>query len=101
MMPKTITPFGPASGATVPAEYRPLYRYLQDRYADVVVLSFTQIESLIGAPLPEDALRQAWWAAPPPGGAPSEHSQTWTVAGRVARANILARNVVFERVASR
>lgn len=36
----------------VPREYRALYSYLDHRYASVVVLTFEQIEALLGFALP-------------------------------------------------
>ena len=81
----------------VPTEYRVLHRYLNDRYADMVVLSFDQIEGLLGAPLPTLAYSQEWWTANADG-SPTGQSTSWTAAGRTARPNLLARNVAFERV---
>ena len=39
----------------VPREYRVLYTYLEHRYASVVVLTFDQIEALLGLALPTPA----------------------------------------------
>src|SRR5436190_20286379 len=45
-------------------DYRALQKYLEERYADRVVLTFTEIEDLIGCLLPEGArFEQAWWSA--------------------------------------
>jgi hypothetical protein len=55
------SPYGasliPAEPSTpyVPGEYRALYRYLDQRYASVIVLTFEQIEALLGFALPEPA----------------------------------------------
>lgn len=76
----------------------PLHRYLEHRYADVVVLTFGQIEDLLGFALPALArIDRAWWTPRPTpvGGRP--FSDAWTLAGRTATPNLLARNVVFER----
>jgi len=55
----------PASAPSSVWEYRSLYRYLDNRFADTVVLTFAQIESLLGFTLPDLArLRPDWWAAP-------------------------------------
>jgi hypothetical protein len=79
-------------------EYRALYTYLEHRYAAVVVLTFEQIEALLGSPLPARArTEQDWWtggkAHLPP------HSAAWTEAGRTATPNLSARTVTFERLA--
>ena len=84
--------------ATVPAEYRALCRYLTDRYADTVVLSFDQIESLVGASLPEGALSAEWWTTGHVDAGHPGHFRSWTEAGRSARVNVFARNVVFDRL---
>jgi hypothetical protein len=79
-------------------QYQQLREYLQDRYANRVVLTFAEIEDLLGFPLPEHArVDQAWWGG---GARPSTQSDAWTVAGRIATVNLLAQNVVFERDAA-
>jgi hypothetical protein len=82
----------------VTSEYRSLYKYLDDRYADSVVLTFAEIEDLLGFTLPEDArVEQAWWADADPDSTPSPQSLSWTQAKRTARPRLLARLVEFER----
>jgi hypothetical protein len=45
-------------------KYLLLYKYLENRYADTVVLTFGQIESLLGFALPDQArLDQHWWTS--------------------------------------
>ena len=90
----------PASA--VPVLYRPLHAYLHGRFADSVVLTFAEIEDLLGVALPDPArLQQEWWtderalADPSP---PSPQSHAWTQASRTARANLRAGKVLFERV---
>jgi hypothetical protein len=81
----------------VSGTYRLLYKYLHERYADTVVLTFGQIESLIGFALPDQArLNQQWWTN---AGAAAgiNHSDSWILARRVARPNLLAQTVAFER----
>jgi hypothetical protein len=79
----------------VPAEYLSLYTYLEHRYASVVVLTFDQMEALLGFALPASACTDAgWWTATV---VPTRHSAAWTEAGRTATPNLLARNVTFER----
>jgi hypothetical protein len=74
-----------------------LFDYLEDRYAQTVVLSFQQIEDLRGAGLPEPArLDDSWWLEPK--AETSGGPQAWTLAGRTARPNLRAQTVTFERV---
>ena len=78
-----------------------LFDYLEDRYAQTVVLTFEQIEDLHGTGLPEPARQDGgWWLEPQsrtadgtPGG-----TRAWTLAGRTARPNLRAQTVTFERV---
>ena len=47
----------------MPGKYRSLYQYLEHRYANTVVLTFAQIEDLLGFTLPDSArVDQKWWA---------------------------------------
>jgi hypothetical protein len=81
--------------------YSPLWHYLEHRYADVVVLTFAQMEDLLGFALPAPARTDAaWWANNAGEAAASpDHSEAWRLAHRTARPNFPAGNVVFERVA--
>jgi hypothetical protein len=89
----------PAAHAfAVTSEYRSLHKYLHDRYADSVVLTFAEIEDLLGFTLPEVArVEQAWWADADPDSTPSPQSLSWTRANRTAKPKLTARTVVFER----
>jgi len=79
----------------VPREYRALYTYLEHRYASVVVLTFEQIEALLGFALPAPARREReWWTA---GADPQQHCAAWTGAGRSAAPNLAAGVITFER----
>lgn len=81
----------------VRAEYLPLYSYLEHRYASIVVLSFQEVEALLGFALPEAArLQPDWWTTVGALGTP-DGSAAALVAGRTATANLMARNVRFER----
>jgi len=96
---------GPASPKpqpfAVPAEYRSLHKYLHDRYANTVVLTFAEIEDLLGFTLPALArLRPDWWANADADSTPSAQSCSWTRASRSATPNLLAQTVVFERVSA-
>jgi hypothetical protein len=78
--------------------YAPLHKYLSSRFADALVLTFAQIEDLLGFPLPEPArLDSAWWAPAAPGATASVQSQAWTLAKRTATPNLPAQIVLFER----
>jgi len=87
----------------VPAEYRALHKYLDDRYADTVVLTFAQIEDLLGFTLPDPArLDQEWWANldADADGTPSPQCRSWAQASRTAKPNLRAQTVVFERISA-
>lgn len=84
----------------VPSEYRALHTYLEHRYAVIVVLTFEQIEALLGGALPSPASTERdWWT----GGAAHlhPHAAAWTGAGRSAIPNLSARTVTFERLRDR
>ena len=85
----------------VSGKYRVLHRYLENRYADVVVLTFAQIEDLLGFSLPQLARTyQAWWTlGANVQGAP--HADAWTFAGRTATPNLQSRTVIFTRTSTR
>jgi hypothetical protein len=79
-------------------EYRLLHKYLRDRYANRVVLTFGEIEDLLGFALPEPARRQReWWGVTESAAHQSAQSDAWTFASRTATVNLSAQNVVFER----
>ena len=42
-------------GPVMPGKYKLLYQYLEHRYANTVVLTFAQIEDLLGFTLPDSA----------------------------------------------
>jgi hypothetical protein len=89
----------PASDTfAVTSEHRLLHKYLHDRYADRIVLTFSEIEDLLGFTLPDVArIDQAWWADADPDSTRSPQSLAWTQANRTARPKLQARIVVFER----
>jgi hypothetical protein len=85
----------------VPAEYVSLHKYLDDRYANTVVLTFAEIEDLLGFTLPDLArLQLEWWASADSDSNPSAQSRSWTQASRTAKANLLAQTVAFERASA-
>ena len=83
----------------VPPEYLSLHKYLDMRFADTVVLTFSQIEDLLGFALPESARREsAWWADGDADDTPSAQACSWTQAHRTATPNLLAHTVSFARL---
>jgi hypothetical protein len=83
---------------TVSDEYLPLHKYLDERYADTVVLKFTEIEDLLGHALPAEAwVEPEWWATANATGVPSDQSLSWVQAHRSASVNLTAQKAVFER----
>jgi len=46
----------------MPGTYTSLYQYVENRYANTVVLTFAHIEDLLGVPLPASARvhRESW-----------------------------------------
>ena len=83
----------------MPGKYEALYQYLEHRYANTVVLTFAQIEALLGFTLPNSArVRHEWWGNNDPNDhTPHPHSRAWTLASRTATPNLQAQTVVFER----
>ena len=72
--------------------YLPLYTYLEHRYTSSVVLTFEQIESLLGFALPLAARQDSgWWTN-------VASNAAWTAAKRTALPILLARHVTFERL---
>ena len=85
----------------VPREYLSLHKYLDNRFANTVVLTFAQIEDLLGFALPDLArLHQEWWANGDANSTPSAQARSWTQASRTATPNLPAGIVVFERVSA-
>lgn len=80
------------------ANYKPLHSFLAGRFADRLVLTFGQMEDLLGFPLPAEArLQPSWWELPTGGAARSEQAECWASASRTATANLQAATVLFER----
>jgi hypothetical protein len=76
-----------------------LYEYLEKRFADTTVLTFQQLQDLLGVALPASALTDpAWWADTGRGASDTLWSDAWTLAGRTARPNLGAGTVLFDRV---
>jgi len=80
-------------------DYLLLYKYLEERYANAVVLTFAEIEDVLGFALPHQArVQQAWWANAQAAGSAPSYSDAWTLASRTAVVNLPARTVLFERL---
>jgi hypothetical protein len=85
----------------VSGKYSSLHKYLENRYADVIVLTFGQIEDLLGFALPQLARTyHAWWTLGETNVEGPPHSDAWTLAGRTATPNLQAKTVIFERMAT-
>ena len=85
-------------GRAMSGKYLLLYNYLEHRYANTVVLTFAEIEDLLGFPLPDQARReQEWWTDARVPVAGQSHTDSWILASRTAIPNLIARTVVFER----
>ena len=79
-------------------KYLLLYKYLENRYANSVVLTFAQIEDLVGFPLPDQArCQREWWTDADTAPAGPSYSDAWTLASRTASPNLLAKIVAFDR----
>ena len=73
--------------------------HLENRYAHTVVLTFEQMEALLGFALPPRARSdRRWWIAPRTDAPEARHRDAWILAHRTAVPNFAAGNVVFERV---
>ena len=85
----------------VPSDYLPLHKYLDGRYADTVVLTFSEIEDLIGIRLPDLAhTDEKWWDNGEGKSSASPQSSSWARANRTAKPNMSARIVVFDRTSA-
>jgi hypothetical protein len=77
--------------------YAPLYTYLEHRHASYVVLTFEQMESLLGFSLPAPAwTEREWWTGQT--GHVDGHSDAWALVERTATPNLLTRTVAFTRL---
>lgn len=73
--------------------YQPLYDYVRGRYADQVVLRFSEVEDVLGFPLPPAArVAQSWWSG-------DEVFEGAQVPGdRSVTVNLATQVVVYQRV---
>ncbi len=85
-------------GRPMAGKYALLHKYLDARYANMVVLTFAEIEDLLGFALPDQARVQgAWWTDAERSVAGPNYSDAWILASRTAAPNLLAQTVAFER----
>ena len=92
------TPYFPQRDAGDGGEYRLLCKHLRERFADRLVLTFGQIEDLLGFSLPGLArVEREWWDNRPSIADRPRHSDAWMLAGRTASVNLPAQYVTFER----
>jgi hypothetical protein len=76
----------------------PLHKYLDERFAESVVLTFAEIEDLIGFALPDAArVSHDWWTTPAPDAGRSRFADSWIQAKRTAQPNLRALTVAFDR----
>jgi hypothetical protein len=77
-------------------KYEPLQTHLAGRGADFVSMSFAEIESIIGAPLPPSARKhRAWWSNNPSN---SVITYAWLAAGyRTEQVDIASEKLVFHK----
>lgn len=86
----------PPQGHGMSKTFLALHRHLKGRYADVVVLTFRDLESLLGSPLPALARSDVkWWNSDEAEN--FEHSNSWRLASRTAVPNLLAQTITFAR----
>ncbi|HUK35695.1 MAG TPA: hypothetical protein VLV86_17375 [Vicinamibacterales bacterium] len=83
--------------APVVGTYHLLHVYLRDRFANRVVLTFAEVEDLLGFHLPEAARVDRLWWQPAAPGVPSPQSDAWLLANRTASVSLAAQRVVFDR----
>jgi hypothetical protein len=95
--PRHMPAAPPPSRRRMSGEYQALHTYLDARYARTVVLTFQQMEALLGFPLPQSARSDATWWTTAAGTADVRYQDAWKLADRTAAPNLMARTVIFER----
>ena len=84
--------------ARVSGPHLVFFEYLENRYASAIVLTFAEIEDLLGSALPAQAHSvREWWTNAVVEAGTSKCSDSWLLAHRSATPNLLARTVLFER----
>lgn len=81
----------------VGSKYYPLYQFLNEQAEDAVYMTFSEIESMIGAALPQSARNnKAWWSNRRSGGL---QSAAWMDAKfKVAKIDVKGEKVSFQRL---
>lgn len=83
----------------VSGKFRLLHEYLDGRFANTVVLTFRQIEELLGFELPDLARTDPeWWTSTAESTLGPRCSAAWVLASRTAKPHLSAEIVIFERV---
>ena len=85
-------------GCAMSGEHSLLYKYLENRYANTVVLTFAEIEDILGFALPDPArVSREWWTDADSDAPETGYAQSWIQAHRTTTPNLQAQTVVFER----
>jgi hypothetical protein len=79
--------------------YEPITSYLARASGNTAKVTFSQLEKIIGRPLPKSAYRhREWWSNNPSG---HSHARSWTSAGwRTERVDLERRVLVFAKQAA-
>lgn len=88
---------GLPGGSKRSSKYLPLCEFLSNVRESEISVSFAEIESILGFPLPESARKYpAWWANEQSGS--HSHASAWIEAGwETTKANLRDQAVVFRR----
>jgi hypothetical protein len=77
-------------------KYEPLTHFLEGRWTSEVSMTFTEIEAVVGAPLPPSKQYPAWWSNNPSN---NVMTKAWLNAGfQTERVDIGGERLVFRRV---
>ena len=80
------------------SKYDALGAYLREQGADLVPMTFAQIERVVGSKLPKSQKQQAWWSNSTSN---NVMTQVWLDAGyRSEQVDIAGRKLVFRRAAN-
>lgn len=78
------------------SKYEPLQRWLRSQSHGRIPLTFAEIETIIGAPLPPSRLNRAWWSNNPSN---NVMTKEWLAAGyETEQVDIAAERLVFRKV---
>ena len=77
------------------SKYEPLRNYLRGRGTETVPMTFEEIESILGFPLPKSQMYAAWWSNNPTN---NVMTNEWLAAGyRTEQVDLEGRKLVFRR----